>query len=150
MVLGETVLNLNEKLFILFIDRESLTLQGVSPVNRDEMTALKKLNKQGLSKLLVIDTSYAHIFHQNSIRKLITNLSTNTHSMSELNDCTPSNYGVVQIGASNIWYRKLGLSEQEYEAKITEEKTAHTIEKNSGLSIDSILDYIRKHGVALL
>jgi hypothetical protein len=144
------VLNLNEKLFILFIDGESLTLQVVSPVNRDEMSALKKLNKKGLSKLLVIDTSYAYIFHQNSIRKLITNLSTNKHSMTELTDCKPSNYGVVQIGASNIWYRKLGLSEQEYKAKITEEKAAHTIEKNSALSIDSILDYIRKQGAALL
>jgi hypothetical protein len=144
------VTSLNEKLFILFINGESLNLQIVSPTNSVEISKLKNLNRKGLTKLLVIDTSYSYIFHQNNMQKLINNLSTKDNSVNELIDCTPDNHGLVQIYAKNIWYRKLALSEQEYESRIKEEKVTQPTVEHKGHKFYRILNFIRKQGVALL
>ncbi len=140
----KSVINLNEKLFILCIDGDTLNLKIVSPNNSDEISKLKRLNSKGLTKLLVIDTSYSYIFHQNNIQKLIDNLSTKDNSVTELIDCTPHNHGLVQIGAANIWHRKLSLSEQAFKTKNREEKRARVRLKKGDLNLISMLTNLRK------
>jgi hypothetical protein len=142
--------NLNNQLFILLIDGECLSLQSVSPGNSNEIAELKELNNKGLTKLLVIDTSYSYIFHQRYIQKLITNLSTKNNSITELIGKTQGNHSVLQVGASNIWFRSLAPAEEALETEENREINLKIINKDKRQQFNSLLSYFRKQCAALL
>ena len=145
---NESVSDLNDKLFILFIDGDHLNLKMVTPSNGEEMLQLRQLNEKGLSKLMVIDTSYSHTLKLTNIRKLINNLSTGNNSITELTDCTPNHEGLVQISASNICYRKLALPESEPSPSNIQRDRAQIF--YGGVIVDRIRSFFRKQSEAFL
>jgi len=112
-------LSLNK--IILYLSGNSLTLQRVGPVNRDELNELRELDKKGLAKFLVIDASTGFIAHKDVEQKLIDDLSNGGRVFSEIVDRSQQGHSLVQIYASKIWLRKSTLTPDQFEKLVQEE-----------------------------
>lgn len=109
------------KKMVLYLDDKSLTLQRANPINSDELKELKELDKKGLTKVLVIDTSASFIADKRAVQKLIHNFSDRSRVFSELADRSLQGHNSIQIYASNIWLRKYGLTPEQYQKLVREE-----------------------------
>lgn len=109
------------KKIVLYLDGKSLTLQKADPANSDELEELKELDKKGLTKVLVVDTSASFIADKRALQKYIHNLSDSDKSLSEIIDRSQQGHYSVQIYASNIWLRKYGLTPEQYQKLVREE-----------------------------
>ncbi|MCP4488443.1 MAG: hypothetical protein GY820_14140 [Gammaproteobacteria bacterium] len=110
--LNQIALNLNS---------ESLTLQRVCPANSDELNELRELDKKGLTKFLVIDTSASFIAPKCVLEKLIDDFSNGDRVFSEIVDRSQQGQNLVQIHASNIWLRKSALTPSQFQKMIQKE-----------------------------
>jgi predicted trehalose synthase len=101
---------LKHKLFILHLNGERLSLQTVSPMNADEDDELRRLEKKGLTKFLVMDSSSSYIFHKSVVHKLIHNLLAIDNPDFEIVDSSQSSRRILRIKASNISVRDVVLN----------------------------------------
>ena len=109
------------KQVVLYLNGASLTIQRVDPANSDELNELRELDKQGLTKFLVIDASTGFIAHKGAEQKLIDDLSNSDRVFSEIVDRTHQGHSLVQIHASNIWLRKTYLTPDQFQQLVREE-----------------------------
>jgi hypothetical protein len=106
---------------VLYLDGKCLTLHKADPANSDELNELKELDKQGLTKVLVVDTSASFIADKRAIDRLICNLSDSDKAITELVDRSQQGQSSVQIYASNISLRKYALTPDQYQKLVCEE-----------------------------
>ena len=112
---------LSLKKIVLYLDGKSLTLQRADPANSDELEELKELDKKGVTKVLVVDTSASFISDKRALQRLICNLSDSDKTLSEIIDRSQQGHNLVQIYASNICLRKYGLTPDHYQKLVREE-----------------------------
>jgi len=112
---------LSLKKFILYLSSKSLTLQSVEPTDSDELKELKELDKKGLAKVTVIDTTASFITYKSMLRKFIDDFSNSDCVLSEIADRSQHSYNLIQIYASNISLRKHGLTPEQYQQLAHEE-----------------------------
>jgi hypothetical protein len=93
---------LEQKLFILYLNGDNLSLQAVAPSTQVERNELQKLDRQGLSKFIVIDTSSSYLFHKRAIRRLINNFHASKNPQVALLDRSKNSRGLIHIHAANI------------------------------------------------
>jgi hypothetical protein len=94
-----------QKLFILLINGETLSLQVITPTTQDERNELRKLDQQGLTKFIVIDTTSSYLFNQRTVHKLINNFYFSKHSSVELIDRSKSSFCLLHIPASDMRFK---------------------------------------------
>ena len=111
----------HQKILILYLDSNNLTIQSVAPTTNDELDELRELDKHGLVKFVVIDDSVNCISDKRIIHKLIDDLSAGNCCNSEIIDRSQANHSLLQIHAANIILRKLWLSDDEYKQRLSEE-----------------------------
>jgi hypothetical protein len=96
---------LEHKLFLLHLNGERLSLQAVAPMNDDEHDELCMLEKKGLTKIMVMDSSSSYHFHKSVVEKLIRNLLAIDNPDFEIVDRSQSSRRILRIKASNISVR---------------------------------------------
>ena len=109
------------KKIVLYLDGNSLSLQRVGPVDRNELNELQELDKKGLAKFVIIDASTGFIAHKGMEQKLIDDLSSGDKVVSEVVDRSHKGHSLVQIYASNICLRKIKLTPEKYKQLVREE-----------------------------
>lgn len=133
-ILGGKMNKLDEfslKQVVLYLDGESLTLQRVVPANSDELNELRELDKRGLTKFLVIDTSASFLASKCVLEKLIDDFCNGDRVFSEIVDRSQQGQNLVQIHASNIWLRKSALTPVQFQKMAREEDLILENYKNS-------------------
>jgi hypothetical protein len=90
------------KMFILFLNGENLSLQAISPTTHEELIELHKLDRKGLCKFMIIDTSFSYILHKRIAHKLVKDFTSNDNPTIEFVDRSKNSHGLLQIHASNI------------------------------------------------
>ena len=90
------------KLIILHLNGEHLSLQAVAPTNAGEHEELCRLDQDGLTKLMVVDTSSSYIFSKSAVQKLIRNILSSDNLDFEMIDSSRKIQRILQIKASNI------------------------------------------------
>ena len=106
---------------VLYLNGNSLAVQRADPANSDELNELKQLDKEGLTKVLVIDTSASFITNEIVLQKLLDDLSNRDRVHCEIADRSRQGYNTVQIYAANISIRKFGLTPEQYQQLVREE-----------------------------
>ena len=106
---------------VLYLNGSSLAVQRTDPANSEELKELKQLDNEGLTKILVIDTSASFITNKIVLQKLLDDLSNRDRVHCEIADRTQQGYNTVQIYAANIWLRKFGLTPERYHQLVREE-----------------------------
>ncbi len=109
------------ELFIIFLSSNHLTLQAVTPVTDDARRELLELDRRGLVKYIIIDDAASCIADKRSLDKFLRDLSLGNRCRSEIVDRSPDGRSLLQIYASNIGLRKLWLSAEEYEMRLSAE-----------------------------
>ena len=105
---------------ILYLNRKKLELKLVDPKNNDELNEFKKLDEQGLVKFQVIDASAGFIAHKDIMHKLVNDFS-GQNVFSQIIDRNIKTPSLVQICASNVWFRKSKLTPEKFEKMVQQE-----------------------------
>ena len=106
---------------VLYREGERLSLHRVGPANGQELQELRALHNKGLTKLRVVDVSVECLAHQIAEDKLYADLSCGDSVSTDLIDRTERSQAVVQIRASEISIRKVGVSAERFEQLVREE-----------------------------
>lgn len=122
---------LSLKQIVFCLNDESLALQMIDPANSNELNELRELDKRGLTKFLVIDTSAGFIAPKCVLQKLIDDFSNSDRVSSEIVDRSQQGHNLVQIHASNIWLRKSALTPAQFQKMVREEDLILENYKNS-------------------
>jgi hypothetical protein len=96
---------LKHNLFVLYLNGDRLSLQAVTPMNADQHDGLRRLEKKGLTKLLLMNSSSGYLLPKSMMHKLIRNLLVIDNPDFEIVDFTQSSRKTLRIQASNIRVR---------------------------------------------
>lgn len=109
------------KQIALYLDGKSLTFQKLEPEDSEELNELIALDKKGLTKFIVIDTSASFIASKYVLEKLIEDFSTGDSVISEIVDRSLHAQNLLQIHAPKIWLRKTVLTPEQFQKMVREE-----------------------------
>jgi len=109
------------KQVILYLDNESLSMRRIGPADGEELTELRKLDKNGLTKFSVVDVAFRFLAHKNMQHKLFDDFGGDHFRFAEILDRTYPGRNVVHIHASQVWLKKVGLSPEQFQTLLTEE-----------------------------
>ena len=119
---------------VLYLNGNSLAVQRADPANSEELKELKQLDKEGLTKVLVIDTSTSFITNKIVLQKLIDDLSNRDCVHSEIADRSGHGHNLVQIYAANISLRKFGLTPEQYQQLVRKEDSTLEDDKSQDIT----------------
>jgi len=110
------------KQMILYLEDESLLMRKVGPINREELTELRLLDKKGMTKLTVVDdAAFSPSDHENIQNKLLPDINKNSVQFTEILDHTYQKSNVIQIHASQVWLKKMQLTPKQFRRLVMEE-----------------------------
>jgi CheY-like chemotaxis protein len=99
----------------LYIDRNSISLQWKPPADYRELEELRDLDRQGFSRLILVDASQKLLVHKGVGTELECDFISGKQLSTEFLDHNPNEPGVVRIYAPRIYARKTLLSQSRYE-----------------------------------
>jgi len=108
------------KQMILYLEDESLLMRRVGPTDSEELTELRMLDKKGMTKLTVVDTSF-HFSDGNIQNKQLQDLNDSNFRFTETLDYTYQGGNVIQIHASQVWLKKMKLTPKQFWELVIEE-----------------------------
>jgi hypothetical protein len=126
---------LEHKVFVLYLNGESLSLQAIPPINSDECEELSKQEERGLVKFLVVDASSSYLLHKSVVHKMVHNLLTVDDPDLEFVDQSVNSRRIIQIKARDVTVRECGFITEDYEHSNHEDKNRFTRIKKRYLSI---------------
>ncbi len=109
------------KQVVLYLERERLSLHTVGPVSRAELNELRALDKKGLTKFMIADVSCHFVAHQGARHKLFDDFNNGDSVFTEILDRTRYGHSIVQIHASQISVRKVGLTPEHFQQLVEKE-----------------------------
>ncbi len=118
--LKETLEEFSVKQVVLYLERERLSLHTVGPVNRAELNELRALDQKGLTKFMIADVS-CHFVAQGARHKLFDDFNNGDSVFTEILDRTRHEHSIVQIHASQISVRKVGLMPEHFQQLVEKE-----------------------------
>lgn len=117
----ETLEEFSVKQVVLYLEEKSLSIRAVGPADSAELHELRKLNKKGLTKFVMMDVSCHFVAHQGARHKLFDDLSRGDPVFTEILDRTRCAHNIVKIYASQISVKKLGLAPAQFQQLLKEE-----------------------------
>jgi len=120
-VLKEKLEECAVKQIVLYLDNESLSMSKIGPVDSEELTELRRLDKKGIAKFTVIGAPFRFLAHKNIQHKLLHELNNDNFQYTELLDRTHEEHSIIQIHASQIWLQKQSLTPEQFQKMVTEE-----------------------------
>jgi len=79
------------------------------------------LNKKGMTKFTTVDISFRFLAHKNAQDKLLDDFGKDNFRFAEMLDRTYQGRNVIQINASQIWLKKVGLTSEQFQKWVREE-----------------------------
>jgi len=109
------------KQIVLYLDNENLSMSRIGPVDSEELTELRSLDKKGIAKFTVIGAPFQFLAHKNIQHKLFHEFNNDNFQYTELLDRTHQEHSIIQIHASQVWMKKQSLSPKQFQEMLAEE-----------------------------
>jgi len=109
------------KQVILYLDDESLSMHKVGPADRKELTALRMLDKKGITKFTIVDISFRFFAHKNMPNKLVDDFSDDNFRFAKIVDRSDQGCNVIHVHASQVWLKKVRLTPEQFRKQVEEE-----------------------------
>ncbi|MCF6254890.1 MAG: response regulator [Gammaproteobacteria bacterium] len=109
------------KQMILYLEDENLLMRKLGPTDSKELTELRMLDKKGMTKITIVDTSFHFSDYNNIQKKRVQNVNDSNFRFTETLDYTYQGGNVMQFHASQVWLKKMKLTPKQLRELVIEE-----------------------------
>jgi len=106
---------------IFYLDGENRTMRKVGPGNSAELTELRMLNKKGITKFTLVDTSFRFLAYKNMQNKLLDDFNDDNFRLTKTLDDKSQKHDSTQTYTSQVWQKKMDLTPKQFWERVEQE-----------------------------
>ncbi|HHI92916.1 MAG TPA: response regulator [Gammaproteobacteria bacterium] len=119
--LKETLKEFAVKQNILYRDGERLSVCKTGPVDSEELTELRMLDKKGVAKFTVVDISSRFLVYKNMQDKLLDDFNNGNFRSAEIPMRIDRKGGLVKAYSSQVWLKKMSRTLKQFWTQVERE-----------------------------